>query len=116
MEPTYGRASGIDHDDPRRVNIGELTNRLNQIIQAITGIGSDEQDESGMAPLICEGAIFGYALFIQPSEWTFDWSGPRDGDGPELVLFPALLKMSNDSGHILPAPELIIPVTLIDGA
>jgi hypothetical protein len=112
MEPTYGKGNVISRNDPRQVNIGELAKRLGQIVHAITGNGNDERDVHQLTRLIGEGAIFGYHLFIQPSEWTFDWSWPRPGRTLDLVLFPALLKISDDQGHILSAPELKAPITL----
>ena len=112
MEPTYGRGTVISRNDPRQVNIGELMKRLGQIVQAITGNSNEERDVYQLAHLIGEGAIFGYHLFTQPSEWTFDWSWPRPGRTLDLVLFPALLKTSDDQGHILSAPELKAPITL----
>jgi hypothetical protein len=112
MEPTYERGNVISRNDPRQVNIGELTKRLSQIIHTITGNGNDEQDAHQLARLTGEGAVFGYQLFTQPSEWTFDWSWPRPGRTLDLVLFPALLKISDDQGHILSAPELKAPITL----
>jgi LPS sulfotransferase NodH len=116
MEPTYGRGSIIDRNDPRQVNIGELTNRLSYIIQTITRSGSDERITLGLASLISEGAIFGYHLFItQPSEWTFDWSRPRSDRTQDLILYPAMLKTIDDQGQTLSTPELKVPVTLFKG-
>ena len=112
MEPTYGKGTAISRNDPRQINIGELTKKLGQIMHTITGPGEDEQDFHRLARLIGEGAVFGYHLFTQPSEWTFDWSWPRPGRTLDLVLFPALLKVSDDQGHILRAPELKAPITL----
>ena len=86
--------------------------RLSQIVQVITGNRNDERDVREVARLIGEGAILGYHLFAQPSKRTFDWSWPRPGRTLNLVLFPALLKISDDQGHILPAPELKAPMTL----
>lgn len=65
--------------------------------------------------LICEGATFGYNLFTQPSEWTFDWSCSGDRQAHEVVLFPALFKTTDDHGHFLPKPELKAPIILADG-
>lgn len=86
--------------------------RLSQIVQAVTGNSNEERDVYQLAHLIGEGAIFGYHLFTQPSEWALDWSWPQPGRTLDLVLFPALLKTSDDQGHILSAPELKAPITL----
>jgi hypothetical protein len=112
MEPTYAEGNDISRNDPRQFNIGELMKRLSQMIQAITGNRNDERDVHELARLIGDGAILGYHLFTQPSEWTFDWSWPRPGRTLDLVLFPALLKISDEQGHILQAPELKAPIIL----
>lgn len=112
MEPTYGRGTAISRNDPRQVNIVELENRLSQSVRAIAAKENDERDVHELSRLLGEGAIFGYHLFTQPSEWTFDWPLPRPGRTLDLVLFPALLKISDDQGHILSAPELKVPATL----
>jgi len=115
MEPAYGKGSVIGRNDPRQVNIGELTNRLTGIIQAITMSGDHEQIALGVARLISEGAVHGYHLFTQPSEWIFDWSGSRPRRMQDLVLFPAMLKIVDDQGHNLSTPELKVPETLFKG-
>jgi hypothetical protein len=112
MEPTYGKGPVISRNDPRQVNIGGLMKRLSQIIHAPTGNGNDERDLHRLARLTGEGAIFGYHLFTQPPEWAFDWSCPRPGRTLDLVLFPALLKISADQGYILSAPALKASITL----
>jgi len=112
MEPTYGRGTAISRNDPRQINIGELANRLSQSVRAITGKGNDERHFHELVRLIGEGVIFGYHLFTQPTEWTFDWPLPRPGRTLDLVLFPALLKTTADQGHTLAAPELKVPATL----
>jgi hypothetical protein len=112
MEPTYGTRPDIDQHDPRQVNIQDLVNKLHQVMQSLSGDGVYEQDSRRLTYLICEGAIFGYKVFTQPSEWTFDWSSSRSSQMPELVLFPALLKTTDDHGHFLPVPELKVPVTI----
>lgn len=86
--------------------------RLSQIVQVITGNRNDERDVREVARLIGEGAILGYHQFAQSSKRIFDWSWPRPGRTLNLVLFPALLKISDDQGNILPAPELKAPMTL----
>jgi hypothetical protein len=111
MEPTYGHGFDIDQNDPRQVNICDLVNKFHQIMQSLAGDGVYEQDLRQLTCLICEGAIFGYKVFTQPSEWSFDWSSSRSSQVPELVLFPALLKTTDDHGHFLPVPELKVSVT-----
>jgi hypothetical protein len=115
MEPTYGRGSAIGRNDPRQVNIGELTNRLSYIIQATTGNGNDDRIALGLASLVGEGAILGNHPFTQPSEWILDWSWSRSDRTQDLVLFPAMLKTVDDQSHNLSTPELKVPVPLVGG-
>jgi hypothetical protein len=112
MESIYGRGTVIGRNDPRQVNIGELVNRLSRSVRSIAAKENDGRDVHELSRLMDEGAMFGYHLFTQPSEWAFDWPLPRPGRTLDLVLFPALVKTTDDQGHILPAPELKVPVTL----
>jgi hypothetical protein len=111
MEPTYGIGSDIDRHDPRQVNIRDLVNKLHQIVQSLGENGAYEQELRQLTHLICQGAIFGYKVLTQSSEWTFDWASSRSSQVPELVLFPELLKTIDDHGQFLPVPELKVPVT-----
>jgi hypothetical protein len=112
MEPTYGLCADIDQHDPRQVNIRDLVNKLYQIMQSLSEDGAYEQALRRLTRLICEGAVFGYKVFTQPSEWTFDWSSSRSSQVPELVSFPALSKTTDDHGHFLPVPELKVHATV----
>lgn len=112
MEPTYGRLSGIGTNDPRQVNIRELTKRLLEVLQTFLKSNDNELKLQNLTQLLGEGATVGYAFFTQPSEWIFDWTLSRHSNNSELVVFPALLKVTDDHGQVLPVKELREPVTV----
>jgi hypothetical protein len=95
LQRTYG-SSSIPPNDARMTNIQELVRRLDAIlIRYASSTGKDRQ--SNLEELIKRGARFGYTLFSQPTEWTFDWEG--DGNAKnELVVFPALVQVGDDEG------------------
>lgn len=98
MEPTYGRTPSLDENDPRQVNIRDLAGKLIQIMQPSNERVKHEYGMQKLTSLICEGEFFGYDLFTKPSEWTFDWSWSRNGRAHEVVVFPALFKITDDHG------------------
>lgn len=116
MEPTYGRTFDVNENDPRQINIRELAFQLNESLRPLLG-GEDrlEQHLRDLKRLISEGAIFGYTLFTQPSEWSFDWTHSTHSQPADIVVFPALLKTADEFGRILPVPEVREPVTLSTG-
>lgn len=115
MEPTHGRRPTLDENDPRQVNIQDLASKLIQIMQPSNEVGRQDHGMRKLTSLISEGAFFGYDLFTQPSEWTFDWFWSRDGRAHEIVFFPALFKITDDHGRFLSMPELKVPIILADG-
>ena len=116
MEPTYGRTFDVNENDPRQINIRDLANALHETLHHLLGEDRDEQQLRELKRLISEGAIFGYILFTQPSEWTFDWTRSTHNQSADIVVFPALLKTSDESGRIFPVPEVRETMTLSAGA
>ena len=112
MEPTYGRTFDVNENDPRQINISDLTGALHETLHHLLGEDRDEQQLRVLKRVISEGAIFGYVLFTQPSEWTFDWTRPTHSQSADVVIFPALLKISDESGRILPVPEVREPLII----
>jgi hypothetical protein len=101
LQRTYG-GSTIPPNDARMANIQELVRRLDAIlVRYASSTGKDRR--SNLEELIKRGARFGYTLFSQPTEWTFDWGG--DGNAKnELVVFPALVQIGDDAGLRLRKP------------
>lgn len=112
MEPTYGRTFDVNENDPRQINIRELAAALSEVLYPLLGEYRDEQQLRDLKRMISEGAIFGYILFTQPSEWSFDWTRSTASQSADIVVFPALLKTADEHGRILQAPEIRESVTL----
>lgn len=112
MKPTYGRLPGIGTNDPRQVNIRELAKRLLEVLQTCLESNDNEMKLQNLTQLLGEGATVGYTFFTQPSEWVLDWTLSRHSNKLELVIFPALLKVTDDHGQVLPVKELREPVTM----
>lgn len=106
MEPTYGRLSAVGTNDPRQVNIRELAKKLLEVLQTLLKSNDNELRLRNLTQLLGEGATVGYTSFTQPSEWAFDWTISRQSNNSELMVFPALLKVTDDQGQILPVKEL----------
>lgn len=113
MEETYGRTFDVSENDPRQINIRELAAALNEVLHPLLGEDRDEQQSRDLKRIISEGAIFGYILFTQPSEWSFDWTHSTASRG--IVVFPALLKIADDHGRVLQAAEVRETVTVSAG-
>jgi hypothetical protein len=112
----YGRTSDINENDPRQINMQDLANALHETLYPLRGDDRDEQQLRDLKRVISEGAIFGYTLFTQPSEWTFDWTrSSTHSQSADTVVFPALLKTTNELGQILPVPEVRESATLSTG-
>jgi len=111
MEPTYGRTY-VNGNDPRQINIQELAAVLHETLHPLLGEDRDEQQLRDLKQIISQGAIFGYILFTQPSEWSFGWTRSTHS---QFVVFPALLKTTDENARVLPAPEVRDPVTLSTG-
>jgi hypothetical protein len=116
MEGTYGRTFDVNENDPRQINMNDLASALHETLQHLLGGDRDEQQLRDLKRVISEGAIFGYVLFTQPSEWTFDWTRSTPNQSADIVVFPGLLKISDESGRILPLPEVRETMTLSTGA
>jgi len=116
MEETYGRTFDVNENDPRQINMNDLSSALHETLYHLLGGDRDEQQLRDLKRVISEGAIFGYVLFTQPSEWTFDWTRLTQNQSADIVVFPALLKISDESGRILPVPEMREAVTLSTAA
>jgi hypothetical protein len=55
-------------------------------------------------------ARFGFLLFSQPSSFRFDWS---EGGAEPLVVFPALLQVTNDDAKPLSTPRALAPKEVV---
>jgi hypothetical protein len=115
MEPSYGRQFDVNENDPRQINIRELAGALHETLHPLIGDDRAEQQLRDLKRVISEGAIFGYILFTQPSEWAFDWTRSTPSQSADTVVFPALLKTSDELGRILPVPEVRESATLLTG-
>jgi hypothetical protein len=114
MSPTYGTFD-VNENDPRQINIQELSGALHETLHPLIAEDRAEQQLRDLKRVISEGAIFGYILFTQPSEWAFDWTRSTHSQSADTVVFPALLKTADELGRILPMPEVKETVTLLTG-
>jgi hypothetical protein len=114
MSPTYGTFD-VNENDPRQINIQELSGALHETLHPLIAEDRAEQQLRDLKRVISEGAIFGYILFTQPSEWAFDWTRSTHSQSADTVVFPALLKIADELGRILPVPEVKESATLSTG-
>ncbi|KAK5165271.1 uncharacterized protein LTR77_009369 [Saxophila tyrrhenica] len=83
--------------DPRIHNVEKLASRLDELLAPYASSTDGGQRRQQLEELIKRGARFGWTLFSQPTEWTFDWEAASAG---QTVVYPSLLQTSDDQGHV----------------
>jgi hypothetical protein len=87
--------------DTRLENIRNAVKEADQFLAPYANIG-DEARLRNLEEIMKRAARFGFLLFSQPSSFRFDWMAASGG----LVVFPALLQVTDDEGKILPSARV----------
>ncbi|KXT13843.1 hypothetical protein AC579_6893 [Pseudocercospora musae] len=82
-------------DEPRHFNIGQLAKDLDGVLRYCASPDGNGR-LANMTEIIRQGAYVGYVLFVHPTAWVFEWGHEA---GNELVVFPALVQMSDEHGR-----------------
>ena len=98
LQPSYGNTS-IGPNDPRQRNIQELVRALDSILRPYASVQSSSERPQHLEELVKRGARFGYMLFSQPTDWTFDWNDPHARQSGNIVVYPALVQTGDDQGR-----------------
>ena len=97
LQSTYDNR--IEPNDPRQRNIQELVKALNDILEPYASGHSNNERAQNLEELVKRGARFGYMLFSQPTDWTFDWNDPHSRQSGNIVVYPALVQTGDDQGR-----------------
>ena len=60
---------------------------------------SGNQRAQNLEELVKRGARFGFMLFSQPTDWTFDWGDSHARQNSNVVVYPALVQTGDDQGR-----------------
>ncbi|PWY71418.1 hypothetical protein BO83DRAFT_362840 [Aspergillus eucalypticola CBS 122712] len=70
---------------------------------------SDADRRRHLASVVREAAQLSVWLFTQPCSFNFSWSAPSPGS---VVVLPAVIKISDERGDILPVPQKMVEETI----
>ncbi|OCK79536.1 hypothetical protein K432DRAFT_354759 [Lepidopterella palustris CBS 459.81] len=101
----YNR-SGFAANDPRKDNIIKAVELLDAILHPYADERIDNnQRRRNLEEILKRAAAFAFILFSQPSTWKFDWQGDHNVEVGSLVIFPALVQLSDETGNVLQPPR-----------
>lgn len=100
----------IPADDVRLVNIGNALEIVDAFLRPCVAKDSDHDKRLfNLEEIMKRSARFGFLLFSQPSSFQFDWSDTGSG----LVVFPGLLKVSDENGKPVASPRAFGPKEVV---
>lgn len=104
MQSNYG-GGDISPDDRRQRNIQDLVEALDTVLAPVASKRTNGERRQNLEDLVKKGAHLAYVIFTLPTKWEFDWQHPEGQRKGELVVFPALVQVSDDQGR-LPLTEI----------
>jgi len=82
-------------------NIRKAVNDVDSIVGPLAASNADPtQRLNHLEEVVRRASRVANLLFAQPSFWNFDWQHNDNG----IVVFPALLKLTDEHGKLLPQP------------
>ena len=101
LQSTYGQPTTIEAD-PRNQSVRKAVQVADFILRPYVDEKADNAARIRNLEEIMRRAMrFAYMLFSHPSFWRFDWQEARE----EIVIFPALLQLTNEDGALLKSPR-----------
>ena len=102
LQSTYGQPTTTEAD-PRNESVRKAMQVADIILRPYVDERADNAARLYNLEEIMRRAVrFAYTLFSHPSFWRFDWQDTREG----IVVFPALLQLTNEDGAPLGSPRL----------
>lgn len=99
LQPTYGSKT-ITDADPRAHNIGLALDDLDSVLTRLRARRDENaQRRRNLEEILKRAASFAFILFSHPSFWTFDWQANHTHEPGSVVIFPALLQVTDESGQ-----------------
>jgi hypothetical protein len=98
--PSYNQANSMDASDPRGENVRKAVQVADEILCHYANTNDPERLRN-LEEITKRAVRLAFMLFSHPTFWKFDWTGAAPS---ELVIFPALLQLTNEAGTLLPRP------------
>jgi hypothetical protein len=99
-----GRSSSTSEESIRRA-----VSDCNSIVGPYAASGTDQERLRNLVEITKRAARVAELLFSQPAFWKFDWQH----SGPGLVVFPGLIKVTDESGRLLQPPVVFEPKKIV---
>ncbi|KAI9801058.1 MAG: hypothetical protein M1833_002926 [Piccolia ochrophora] len=95
-------------------HILDAVRTLNSILLPYAESQYERDRVQNLTEIMRRSARFGFLLFSQPTLWKLDWQRPRDAGADAVVIFPALLQLSDENGKTLKSPRVFGAKRLTD--
>ena len=107
LQKTYGEST-FPRTDSRWRNTKKALQTLDVILYPYAHRRYDNAERlNKLEEILKRGARFGFLIFSQPSLLHFDWDRHDDTSTASVIIFPALLQISDDNGQILVNPRVL---------
>ena len=107
MQDNYGQAQ-LSRNDPRLQRGSELADAIDNVLRPFASNRySHEERIDNLRNVIARAVRYGYILFSQPSSWDFDWNLGKEESGDGMVVFPALVQISDEQGTLFAKPRRV---------
>ncbi|OJD33475.1 uncharacterized protein BKCO1_3000068 [Diplodia corticola] len=105
LQQTYG-SKVVTESDPRWHNIGRVLDELDSVLVRLRARRDENANRrQNLEEILKRATGFAFLLFSHPSSWEFEWqTGPGHEPG-SVVIFPALLQVTDENGEKLGSPR-----------
>lgn len=108
MQENYGQAQ-LFPNDPRQHRANELALAMDNVLRPFASSRFTHEERMDNLRNVIQRAIrYGYTLFSQPTSWDFDWNLGKEDVVDRMVVFPALVQVSDEHGGVFPKPRRVV--------
>lgn len=105
LQQTYG-SNFITESDPRSYNIGHALEELDSVLVRLRARRDENASRrQNLEEILKRAAGFAFLLFSHPSFWKFEWLADSNHGPGSVVIFPALLQITDENGERLSRPR-----------
>lgn len=106
LQSMYGIGT-ITEDDARSHNISSALEMLDTILVRLRARRDENaQRLRDLEEILGHAANFAFLVFSHPSSWVFDWQASPAQESGSVVVFPALLQVTDENGQWLSHPQV----------
>ncbi|KAK7705365.1 hypothetical protein SLS57_010127 [Botryosphaeria dothidea] len=106
LQSRYGTGT-ITEDDSRSHNISSALEMLDTILVRLRARRDENaQRLRDLEEILGHAANFAFLVFSHPSSWVFDWQASPAQEPGSVVIFPALLQVTDENGQWLSHPHV----------